>query len=191
MKRWSAQAKVMAAGLLIVSAGGILIYGAMTDRPAELSGATRAFAGDVARPSGDEWIAADAGPSLGVASAGAVEVANDPTDRLASFRRQPYHYASLGRRDPFASLVSGDFISDGEVGLVDIGSIRLVGIAWDEIDRFAMVEDARGFGHALRVGDPIRGGKVLRIDRQSVTFVQTLGGDSNTVTIELPIQEGD
>jgi hypothetical protein len=181
----------MAAGLLIVIAGGILIYGAVTDRPANLSGATPAFAGNVVQAAGDEWATADTGPSLGVPSAAAVEVANDPTDRLASFQRKPYHYASLGRRDPFASLVSGDFISDGEVGLVDIGSIRLVGIAWDEIDRFAMVEDARGFGHALREGDPIRGGKVLRIDRQSVTFVQTLGGDSNTVTIELPIQEGD
>ena len=45
----------------------------------------------------------------------------DPTERLSSWMREPYHYASLGRRDPFASLVNGDFESEGEVGLVDVG----------------------------------------------------------------------
>jgi hypothetical protein len=119
------------------------------------------------------------------------EPESDPTDRLAHWVRQPYYYASLGRRDPFASLVSGDFESDGEVGLVDVGDMKLVGIAWDEIDRFAMVEDSRGFGHALREGDQVRSGKVLRIERDSVTFLQTSAGESTTITIELPIREGD
>jgi hypothetical protein len=176
--RWLRYQKIIAAGLFAGAVLGFLIHYAMTD-PATLSGARPAFAD------------ADAGPSLGVQNSFALEVESDPTDRLASWKRDPYHYASLGRRDPFASLVSGNFISDGEVGLVDIGGIRLVGIAWDEIDRFAMVEDARGFGHALREGDPVRGGKVLRVDRESVSFVQAVAGESNTITIELPIQEGD
>ena len=119
------------------------------------------------------------------------EPESDPTDRLAHWMREPYYYASLGRRDPFASLVSGDFESDGEVGLVDVGDMKLVGIAWDEIDRFAMVEDSRGFGHALREGDQVRSGKVLRIERDSVTFLQTSAGESTTITIELPIREGE
>ncbi len=104
--------------------------------------------------------------------------------------REPYHYTRLGRRDPFGSLLSGDFVADGEPGLVDVGDMKLVGIAWDQADRFAMVEDSRGFGYALRQGDPVRSGRVLRIDRKSVTFVQSMAGESNTVTIELPIQEG-
>ncbi len=119
------------------------------------------------------------------------EPEGDPTDRLAHWVRKPYYYASLGRRDPFASLVSGDFESAGEVGLVDVGDMKLVGIAWDEIDRFAMVEDSRGFGRALREGDPVRSGRVLRIERDSVTFLQTSAGESTTITIELPIREGD
>lgn len=119
------------------------------------------------------------------------EPESDPTDRLAHWVREPYYYASLGRRDPFASLVSGDFESDGEVGLVDVGDMKLVGIAWDEIDRFAMIEDSRGFGHALREGDQVRSGKVLRIERDSVTFLQTSAGESTTITIELPIREGE
>jgi hypothetical protein len=187
--RWHTHQKIVAAGLLVGAVGGFLIYGAMSD-PTSLGGASPAFA-EAADPAAKAAGAAVAGPALGVESAYALDVESDPTDRLAHFEREPYHYASLGRRDPFASLVSGDFISDGEVGLVDIGSIKLVGIAWDEIDRFAMVEDARGFGHALREGDPVRGGKVLRIDRESVTFAQSIAGVTNTITIELPIQEGD
>ncbi len=125
------------------------------------------------------------------ASAFAQEPEADPTDRLAHWVREPYYYASLGRRDPFASLVDGNFQSDGQVGLVDVGDVKLVGIAWDDIDRFAMVEDSRGFGHALRVGDPVRSGRVLRIERDSVTFLQTSAGESTTITINLPIREGD
>jgi hypothetical protein len=147
-------------------------------------------------------IAAGAGApvtSAAPAPAGAHPVAqtftqkpeSDPTDRLVNWVREPYYYASLGRRDPFASLVSGDFESNGEVGLVDVGDMKLVGIAWDEIDRFAMVEDSRGFGHALREGDQVRSGKVLRIERDSVTFLQTSAGESTTITIELPIREGE
>jgi hypothetical protein len=105
--------------------------------------------------------------------------------------REPYYYASLGRRDPFGSLIQGEFLGDGEVGLVDVGNIKLVGIAWDDLDRFAMVEDGRGFGFVLREGDAIRGGRVSKIERESVTFVQTTAGESSTITIQLPIREGD
>jgi len=114
----------------------------------------------------------------------------DPTERLSSWVREPYIYTSLGRRDPFGSLLSGEFVGDGEPGLVDVGNLKLVGIAWDQADRFAMVEDPRGFGYVLRKGDPVRSGKVLRINRTSVTFLQSMGGESNTITIELPMQEG-
>ena len=112
----------------------------------------------------------------------------DPTERLSSWVREPYLYTSLGRRDPFGSLLNGEFVGDGEPGLVDVGNLKLVGIAWDQADRFAMVEDPRGFGYALREGDPVRGGRVLRINRTGVTFLQTMGGESNTITIELPTQ---
>jgi hypothetical protein len=114
----------------------------------------------------------------------------DPTERLSSWVREPYIYTSLGRRDPFGSLLNGEFMGDGEPGLVDVGNLKLVGIAWDQADRFAMVEDPRGFGYALREGDPVRSGKVLRINRTAVTFLQSMGGESNTITIELPMQEG-
>ncbi len=147
-------------------------------------GATPAAAGNAA-------ASAVSGQSGATGAAFAEEPEGDPTDRLAHWQREPYYYASLGRRDPFGSLVSGNFESDGEVGLVDVGDMKLVGIAWDDIDRFAMVEDSRGFGHALREGDPVRSGRVLRIERDSVTFLQTSAGESTTITIDLPIRGGD
>jgi len=131
------------------------------------------------------------GSSSDIGAARAPSSRSDPTDRIARYAREPYYYASLGRRDPFASLLEGQFLGEGEVGLVDIGNIKLVGIAWDQIDRFAMVEDGRGFGYVLREGDAIRGGRVLKIERESVTFAQTTAGESSTMTIELPIREGD
>jgi hypothetical protein len=137
--------------------------------------------------SGSAQVAATGAPRPGGPVA---EPFIDPTERLSSWVREPYIYTSLGRRDPFGSLLSGEFVGDGEPGLVDVGNLKLVGIAWDQADRFAMVEDPRGFGYALREGDPVRSGKVLRINRTSVTFLQTMGGESNTITIELPMQEG-
>jgi hypothetical protein len=117
--------------------------------------------------------------------------AEDPTDRVAGWTRAPYFYASLGRRDPFASLLEGEYTAEGEVGLPDVADLKLVGIAWDVKDHYAMVEDGRGFGYVLREGDPVRSGRVLRIGRESVTFAQNMAGESTTVTIELPIREGD
>jgi hypothetical protein len=146
------------------------------------TGATRA-----ASPAGRSQAA---GGTVMASSGFAAEPFLDPTDKLSGWVREPYHYTRLGRRDPFGSLLSGEFVADGEPGLVDIGDMKLVGIAWDQSDRFAMVEDSRGFGYALRQGDPIRNGRVMRIDRKGVTFVQSMAGESSTVTIELPIQEG-
>jgi hypothetical protein len=187
--------QLIAAGLVVGVACGLLIHGTARKGAMALGGASPAYAGDRApakalAPAPAKALAPAPAKALAPAP-GAADPGADPTDRLSGWVREPYHYASLGRRDPFGSLLQGDFVGDGEVGLPDIGGLRLVGIAWDENDHFAMVEDGRGFGHVLREGDPVRGGRVLRIDRGSVTFVQSMAGDSNTITLELPIREGD
>jgi hypothetical protein len=137
-----------------------------------------------------------ASPAVKPAASPAATAASAPKmqaerDQIRRYEREPYYYAALGRRDPFTSLLEGEFMAEGQAGLVDVGNIKLVGIAWDEIDRFAMVEDGRGFGFVLREGDAIRGGKVLRIDRESVTFAQFTAGVSNTITIDLPTRESE
>lgn len=175
-------------GAAVARAQGAAAAVAKAQAPAAQVAAGAGSPSATPRPAASAEPAAQGGPG---AAALAQQPESDPTDRLASWVRPPYYYASLGRRDPFGSLVSGDFQSNGEVGLVDVGDMKLVGIAWDEIDRFAMVEDSRGFGHALREGDPVRSGRVLRIERDSVTFLQTSAGESTTITIELPIPGGD
>ncbi len=192
---------IVVAGLVAGAACGFLMHRTGAD-PAALSGATPAFAGDVATAApGRKQIekqmknsepgkAPSSGLRAGVPAGSASRPqGTDTVDRLSRYVREPYYYASLGRRDPFASLVDGQFLAEGNAGLVDVGNIKLVGIAWDDINRFAMVEDGRGFGYVLREGDAIRNGKVLKIDRESVTFVQTTAGVSSTITIDLPIRE--
>jgi len=105
-------------------------------------------------------------------------------------QREQYVYNSLNRRDPFASLVSGQF--EGEVGtpLLDVSSMKLVGIVWGASDKFALVEDGHGHGFVLRVGDPVLNGYVAGLTKQELIVKQSSYGDTQTVTIQLQRKEG-
>jgi hypothetical protein len=105
-------------------------------------------------------------------------------------QREQYVYNSLNRRDPFASLVSGSF--EGEVGtpLLDVSSMKLVGIVWGASDKFALVEDGHGHGFVLRVGDPVLNGYVAGLTKEELIVKQSSYGDTQTVTIQLQRKEG-
>ena len=105
-------------------------------------------------------------------------------------QREQYVYNSLNRRDPFASLVSGTF--EGEVGtpLLDVSSMKLVGIVWGSSDKFALVEDGHGHGFVLRVGDPVLNGYIAGLTKQELIVKQSSYGDTQTVTIQLQRKEG-
>jgi hypothetical protein len=100
--------------------------------------------------------------------------------------RQHFYYSSLGKRDPFASLLAGEFLDDGPDGMVDIDQVKLVGIMWGESDRFALVEDATGYSYILRVGDRVKYGSVTRLEDDRLIANITFFGMSRTVvkTIE-------
>jgi len=104
--------------------------------------------------------------------------------------REVYVYKTVGRRDPFASLLEGEFETTVGNPLLDVSSMRLVGIVWSASDKFALVEDGRGHGHVLRVGDPVINGYVVGLTRQELLVRQTSYGDSQTVTIQLQRKEG-
>jgi hypothetical protein len=106
-----------------------------------------------------------------------------------TYRRERYFYAGTGLRDPFGSLVSGNFVSDDTERLPDVGSIDLLGVIWGENDKFAMVEDKEGNGFVLRVGDPVVNGEVAGITRESLTIRQHFFGTSTTVTLKLKPRE--
>ena len=103
-----------------------------------------------------------------------------------------YQYNALGRRDPFQSLVSGDFVGVDVGGDAppDPGGIKVVGIVWGSTDQFALVEDVRGNSLVLRKGDKVQNGYVQALKRDAVIFSLTAEGQTQSVVIPL-IRKGD
>jgi hypothetical protein len=113
-------------------------------------------------------------------------------DASVLFAREHYEYVGGGRRDPFQSLLDGRFQTHSADGsLVDVGDIHLVGIMWGSSDKFALVEDSRGHGYVLRVGDPVLNGYISGISKSELQVVQNAFGESQTLSIRLQTKEGD
>ena len=133
------------------------------------------------------------GAATVVPGAGASVLADETPkvlDANTLFQREQYVYQAAGRRDPFQSLIDGKYESQsGDGSLVDVGDIHLVGIMWGSSDKFALVEDSRGRGFVLRVGDPVVNGYIAGISKTELQVVQNSFGDSQTVTIQLKSKE--
>jgi hypothetical protein len=104
-----------------------------------------------------------------------------------------YQYDALGRRDPFQSLVDGQFVGVDVGGDAppDPGGIKVVGIVWGATDQFALVEDVRGNSFVLRKGDKVQNGVVEGLKRDGVIVNITADGQSQTVVIPLTVRKGD
>ena len=138
-------------------------------------------------------VAATAVPAVpGASLAAMADETPKVLDANALFQREQYVYQAGGRRDPFQSLIDGKYEShSGDGALVDVGDIHLVGIMWGSSDKFALVEDSRGRGFVLRVGDPVVNGYIAGISKTELQVVQNSFGDSQTVTIQLKSKEGE
>jgi hypothetical protein len=85
--------------------------------------------------------------------------------------REEKMYAAAGERDPMEALVkSGEGMSIGAEKVVVAAPVTLPpmvlnGIVWDPLTPIAMIN-----GTDYRVGDSIKGAKVIEIGKQSVTF---------------------
>ena len=112
------------------------------------------------------------------------------TEERHLLNREVYVYKTVGRRDPFASLLEGEFETTVGNPLMDVSSMKLVGIVWGSSDKFALVEDGRGHGHVLRVGDPVINGYVVGLTKEELMVRQSSYGDTQTVTIQLQRKEG-
>jgi hypothetical protein len=124
------------------------------------------------------------------AGAGAAAPSAHAAQEHRLLNREVYVYKTVERRDPFASLLEGEFETTVGSPLLDVSSMKLVGIVWGASDKFALVEDGRGHGHVLRVGDPVINGYVVGLTRQELLIRQSSYGDSQTVTIQLQRKEG-
>ena len=125
-------------------------------------------------------------------TAGVVTETPKSLDASTLFAREQYVYTSGNRRDPFQSLLDGKFLAQsGDGSLVDVGDIHLVGIMWGASDKFALVEDTRGRGFVLRVGDPVLNGYISGISKAEIQVVQNAFGETQTLAIQLKPKEGD
>ena len=100
-------------------------------------------------------------------------------------RENSYFYRAYDRRDPFLSLIVGEFVSDKKMETVDIGRVVLVGIVRGELDRFALLEDDKGFSYILRVGDQVKNGAVVAIGDESMVARVTNFGQTRKFTLHL------
>lgn len=112
--------------------------------------------------------------------------------KKAKLRENSYYYSAFNRRDPFASLIVGEFVRNKKMQVVDLTSVELVGIIKGEMDRFALLEDDNGFSYILRVGDKVKHGRVVAIGDKSLVARVTNFGQTSKFTLHLTQrEEGD
>jgi hypothetical protein len=112
---------------------------------------------------------------------------NDSSGKVLRAKR--YYYKAFNRRDPFQSLIVGEF-EEAELELVDIYSVRLVGVLSGGMEKFAMLEDNNGFGYILKTGDPIRNGSIVSVGDRSIVARVTMFGQTSSVTLQLEGNKG-
>jgi hypothetical protein len=126
-------------------------------------------------------------PTVAMAGKSSMVVASMPLEDHVS-----YQYNALGRRDPFMSLLEGEFVGDDVGGSAppDVGGLKVVGIVWGTNDQFAMVEDVSGNSFVLRKGDKIMNGFVEGLKRDGMIVNITVDGQSESVVIPIT-RKGD
>jgi hypothetical protein len=133
-----------------------------------------------------------AAPEKAPASTGSPAAAKSPADLLLpaedtapqALREKQFFYGSFGMRDPFRSLVGGDF-EPAEQELVDLHTVQLVGMLWEDEEYVAIVQDAQGFGYALSPGDPVRNGVVVSVTRHELVGRLNVFGMVDRVNLRL------
>jgi hypothetical protein len=106
----------------------------------------------------------------------------DAGDKI--LREKRYYYKAFNRRDPFQSLIVGEF-EEGEFDLVDIYRVQLVGILSGGMEKYAMLEDNNGYGYILKAGDPIKNGRIVSVGDRSLVARVSMYGQTNSVTLQL------
>ena len=107
------------------------------------------------------------------------------TDQVpTSLREKKFFYGSFGMRDPFRALVGGDF-EPQQQELVDLHMVNLVGMLWEDEEYIAIVQDVKGYGYALRPGDPVRNGVVVSVTRHELIGRLSVFGMVDRVSLRL------
>jgi hypothetical protein len=135
-----------------------------------------------------------------VAAPGPVRAAEAPDTTVSTplapkktiIRENSYYYGAFNRRDPFRSLVEGTFVRDTVMELVDLTAVELVGVVRGDLDRFALLEDEKGFTYIMRVGDKVRNGTIVAVGDDTMTARITTFGQTSQYTLRMvQRQKGD
>lgn len=110
--------------------------------------------------------------------------AENAGEKNAKLRDRRYYYKAFNRRDPFQSLIVGEF-EESRYELIDIYSVRLVGVLSGGMERFAMLEDGNGFGYIVRTGELIRNGNIVSVGDRSLVARVTFFGQTTSVTLRM------
>jgi len=102
-----------------------------------------------------------------------------------TLRDRVYYYQAFNQRDPFQSLIAGEFEESGELDIVDIYGVKLVGVLAGGMEKFAMLEDNNGYSYIMKAGDPIRNGNIVSVSDRTLVARVSLFGQTNTVTLRL------
>jgi hypothetical protein len=102
-----------------------------------------------------------------------------------TLRDKVYYYQAFNQRDPFQSLIAGEFEETGELDIVDIQSVKLVGVLSGGMEKFAMLEDTNGYSYIMKAGDPIRNGSIVSVGDRTLIARISLFGQTSTVTLRL------
>ncbi len=106
------------------------------------------------------------------------------TEENKIIREKRYYYQAFNRRDPFQSLIVGEY-EQSEFELVDINAVTLVGILTGGMEKYAMLEDSNGYAYILKAGDPVRNGSVVSVGDRSIVARISMYGQTTSVTLNV------
>jgi len=130
-----------------------------------------------AEPATEDAAPAAAGIAAVVDTAGVA-------DLPSTLRENSYFYQSFGTSDPFRSLLAGAF-EPKQQEIVDLHTVQLVGVIWEDEEIAAMVQDVQGFGYTLRPGDTVKNGTVVSITPDALVARLDIFGQTTQMTLRL------
>jgi hypothetical protein len=101
------------------------------------------------------------------------------------YTRRYYAYRPARKGDPFEPLLT----EGGEVEGLSLGALTLTGILWDEEESMIVLEDSRGRGYPLRIGDSLAGARLVAIRKDAAVFRVLEYGEVHSVVKELFVAE--
>ncbi len=130
------------------------------------------------------WMFTGAALLLSALPVSMVLAQDGKTEENKIIREKRYYYQAFNRRDPFQSLIVGEY-EQSEFELVDINAVSLVGVLTGGMEKYAMLEDSNGYAYILKAGDPVRNGSVVSVGDRSIVARISMFGQTTSVTLNV------